>query len=213
MKIYYPGTQFITEKIAKFGEPGSDIFANPILQKNNGKAFEEYFFCVCNWLNIFGYHAHFNHSKRAPVTYEVIDGEPFDCEIFCNSAIHCIDVKENFSNADNWCFSRTKTETLLREVINLSNCNYEQYTEAYFLVYFGKDGKYQNKIIRFDVDIIRNALLSGEKVISAEKGKLWTIYKFMAKPVWTSTYQTYSKKTQNEFDLLLKKIHEARFRV
>lgn len=214
MKIHSLSETSFLRRIKEIGEPGSERFANPIFlrpqsnNKDNGKQMEDYMYFVCSCFVTFGYQAHLHHSKKilrenrnkdGISTQELIsiDGEPFDCEIIFNG-FHFIDVKENFTDAECWNFwsfgSKKQLTSLHDEIINLSSCQGQKGAQAYFLVYFGKEGsKYQNKIIRFEVDLVRDYFFAGKNIIPAEKGKIWTIYDIMPRSEFQENYIRYGK--------------------
>ncbi len=79
-----------------------------------------------------------------------------------HGVIHCFDAKE--CAAKSWSLKNAK----LTQINSL--CMWQNNgSQAYFLVWF----KAVNKIIRFDVDVIKSALINGRKSLKPDEGKLW----------------------------------------
>jgi penicillin-binding protein-related factor A (putative recombinase) len=117
---------------------------------------------LCEWINNHGGHAHKNHAQRT-VDGVYKAGEPFDYEIFYHGKVRCFDAKE--CKAAAWSLSNAK----LLQVKNLLQCA-DNGADAFFLVYFYPS----EKLIKFDVRAVRNAMAAGEKSLRAERGEEWT---------------------------------------
>lgn len=126
-----------------------------------GFEFENELNRVAKYLNSIGIHMHKNHARRTE-SGVYIEGEPFDYEVISSGVIHCFDAKECTAKA--WNLSNAK----LSQLNNLLVCQ-KNGAQAYFLVWF----KVFNKIIRFDVDFIKSALIDGKKSLKPEEGKIW----------------------------------------
>ena len=126
-----------------------------------GFEFENELNKVSKYLNSIGVHMHKNHAKRTESGI-YLEGEPFDYEVISHGTIHCFDAKECSSTA--WSLKNAKLSQLNAMLMCQKNG-----AQAYFLVYF----KEQNKIIRFDVDVIKAALIAGKKSIKPEEGQEW----------------------------------------
>lgn len=115
---------------------------------------------VLNYLNRIGIHGHKNHANRTQDgTY--VEGEPFDYEVISHGQTFCFDTKE--CNADAW---NLKTNAKLAQVKNLFDAA-ENGAEAFFLVWFAK----VNKIIRFDIYKVKEALETGVSSLKPEEGE------------------------------------------
>ena len=126
-----------------------------------GFEFENELNRVSKYLNSIGVHMHKNHALRTQSgTY--LEGEPFDYEVISNGVVHCFDAKECATKS--WNLSNAK----LSQLNNMLVCQ-KNGAQAYFLVWF----KITNQIIRFDVDIIKQALMDGRKSLKPEEGQLW----------------------------------------
>ena len=214
MKILYPFPDNETS-LDIYGVPGSDDFMKvTIVPARNGQAFEAYLNYVCNWLNVFGYHAHKNHSKWDNDRNLFVDGEPFDYEIFWGARVQCFDAKEHLSveYPDCWQIRYTGArgkkilKTLWLEICHLSRLQKNSIVDAYFLVYMHGIGK----IIKFNVETVRESLLSGEKILSASQGSEWTIYDLIPRLWWRIEYIKYCNHSQ-EFIQSANKIPIADF--
>lgn len=126
-----------------------------------GFEFENELNRVCKYLNSIGIHMHKNHARRT-VNGVYLEGEPFDYEVIADGVIHCFDAKE--CAAKSWSLKNAK----LNQLNNLLVCQ-KNGAQAYFLVWF----THENKIIRFDVDVIKQALANGKKSLRPEEGKIW----------------------------------------
>lgn len=115
---------------------------------------------VLNYLNSIGIHGHKNHANRAQDGTR-IEGEPFDFEVISHGKTYCYDTKE--CNADAW---NLKTNAKLAQVKNLYDAA-ENGAEAFFLVWFAK----VNKIIRFDIYTVKEALEKGVSSLKPEDGE------------------------------------------
>ena len=88
-----------------------------------------------------------------------VNGEPFDAIIISKGKTYCFDLKESQSEK----FSLLNAK--LHQVKYLKICQ-DNGAESFFLVYF-----YTSKIlIRFDIDVIINALTLKQKTLTADKG-------------------------------------------
>ena len=108
-----------------------------------GYEFENELNRLAKYLDKIGVHMHKNHAKRTE-SGVYLEGEPFDYEVW------------NLNNAK------------LSQLHNMLVCQ-KNGAQAYFLVWF----RLSNKIIRFDVDLIQQALAEGKKSLCEEDGKLW----------------------------------------
>ena len=126
-----------------------------------GFEFEKELNRLSKYLNSTGVHMHKNHANRTESGIW-LEGEPFDYEVISNGVIHCFDTKE--CAGERWSLKNAK----LNQLNNLLACS-NNGAEAYFLVWFKKF----NKIIRFDVELIKNALIQGIKSLKPEEGKIW----------------------------------------
>ena len=116
---------------------------------------------VSKYLNSIGVHMHKNHARRTESGL-YLEGEPFDYEVIANGVIHCFDAKECM--AKSWNLKNAK----LSQLNNLLVCQ-KNGAQAYFLVWF----RNENKIIRFDVNVIKQALIDDKKSLKPEEGQLW----------------------------------------
>ena len=126
-----------------------------------GAEFENELNRLSNYLNSIGVHMHKNHAKRT-ISGIYLEGEPFDYEIIINGVIHCFDAKE--CAAGTWNLSNAK----LSQLNNLLVCQ-NNGAQAYFLVWFKK----KNKIIRFNADVVKNAIDNGKKSLTPKEGFVW----------------------------------------
>ena len=126
-----------------------------------GFQFENELNRVSKYLASIGIHMHKNHARRTESGL-YLEGEPFDYEVLVNGHLHCFDAKE--CAAKSWNLSNAK----LSQLNNLLMCQ-KNGAQAYFLVWF----RAYNKIIRFDVDIIKLALINGKKSLKPEEGETW----------------------------------------
>ncbi|MBR2209757.1 MAG: Holliday junction resolvase RecU [Synergistaceae bacterium] len=126
-----------------------------------GFEFENELNRVSKYLASIGVHMHKNHAHRTESGI-YIEGEPFDYEVIVNGRVICFDAKE--CAAKSWNLSNAK----LNQVNSLCMCR-KNGAEAYFLVWF----KAINKIIRFDIEIVKDALINGKKSLKPEEGKIW----------------------------------------
>jgi penicillin-binding protein-related factor A (putative recombinase) len=116
-------------------------------------------------LNSAGIHAHKNHAERT-VDGVYLSGEPFDYEVM-TSPLHCFDAKETQKAA--WPLSNAKPH----QVKNLLNCK-RHGAEAYFLVLFP-----EQKLRRFDVDYVVDAMKEGRKSLKSDDGEEWDWKQFL----------------------------------
>ena len=126
-----------------------------------GFEFENELNRVSKYLNSIGIHMHKNHARRTESGI-YLEGEPFDYEVISNGVIHCFDAKECASKT--WNLNNAK----LSQLNNMLVCK-KNGAQAYFLVYFREE----KKIIRFDVDVIKSALIAGKKSMKSEEGQEW----------------------------------------
>lgn len=116
---------------------------------------------VLKFLESLGVHGHKNHARRtADGAY--IEGEPFDYEVFSNGVLHCFDAKE--CAGDKWSLKNAK----LSQMDNLLKCAAHG-AEAFFLVYF----KTVRKLVRFNVQFVKEAMCSGKKSLGPDEGVDW----------------------------------------
>ena len=116
---------------------------------------------VAKYLASQGVHMHKNHAHRTQSGL-YLEGEPFDYEVISNGVIHCFDAKECASKS--WNLSNAK----VNQLNNLLICQ-KNGAQAYFLVWFRE----VNKIVRFDADIVKAALVQGKKSLTPKEGKIW----------------------------------------
>lgn len=126
-----------------------------------GFEFENELNRVSKYLNSVGVHMHKNHANRTNEGV-YLEGEPFDYEVISKGKIHCFDAKE--CATARWSLSNAK----LSQVNNLVACA-RNGAQAYFLVWF----KETNKIIRFDAELVKSALINGKKSLKPEEGLKW----------------------------------------
>ena len=127
-----------------------------------GYEFENELNRLAKYLNSIGVHMHKNHAKRTE-SGVYLEGEPFDYEVLKGGGeLHVFDAKE--CNSKRWNLNNAK----LSQLHNMLVCQ-KNGAQAYFLVWF----RLSNKIIRFDVDLIQQALADGKKSLCEEDGKLW----------------------------------------
>ena len=126
-----------------------------------GHNFEAELDRLSKYLNANGVHMHKNHAKRTEQGV-YLEGEPFDYEVFSHGVIHCFDAKECASSR--WNLKNAK----LSQLNNLLMCQ-KNGAQAYFLVWY----KEKNLIIRFDAELIKEALKSGKKSLTPEDGEQW----------------------------------------
>jgi penicillin-binding protein-related factor A (putative recombinase) len=108
-----------------------------------------------------GVHGHKNHARRtAEGAY--LEGEPFDYEVLSDGVLHCFDAKE--CAGDKWSLKNAK----LSQVDNLLKCAAHG-AEAFFLVYF----KTVRKLVRFNVQFVKEAMCSGKKSLGPDEGVSW----------------------------------------
>ena len=126
-----------------------------------GITFEKRLNELSKQLNLQGVHMHKNHALRS-FKGAYLEGEPFDYEIIAGGCFHCFDAKECASKR--WSLRNAK----LSQLNNLLNCAHNG-AEAYFLVWF----KLTDHIIRFDADLVQQALNNGKKSLTEEDGVIW----------------------------------------
>lgn len=126
-----------------------------------GHEFEAELNRVSKYLNANGIHMHKNHARRTEQGV-YLEGEPFDYEVISGGVIHCFDAKE--CSGTRWNLSNAK----LNQLNNLLVCQ-KNGAQAYFLVWY----RNVNKIIRFDVDLVKQKLAEGKKSLIPEEGKKW----------------------------------------
>lgn len=122
---------------------------------------------IINYLNNNGVHAHKNHAKRTQDGV-YLEGEPFDYEVISNGKTFCFDAKE--CHANKW---NLKTNAKLSQVKNLLDAA-DNGAEAFFLVWFAE----QNKIVKFDIHYVQEAMAKGTSSLKAEDGEgfEWRIF-------------------------------------
>lgn len=116
---------------------------------------------VLSYLSTLGIHGHKNHVRRT-AEGQYLEGEPFDYEVFVNGTVHCFDAKE--CAGDKWSLKNAK----LSQVDNLLKCAAHG-AEAFFLVYF----KTVRKLVRFNVQFVKEAMCSGKKSLGPDEGADW----------------------------------------
>ena len=126
-----------------------------------GHNFEAELDRLSKYLNANGVHMHKNHAKRTEQGV-YLEGEPFDYEVFSHGVVHCFDAKE--CAGSRWNLKNAK----LSQLNNLLMCR-KNGAQAYFLVWY----KARNLIIRFDAELIKEALKSGKKSLTPEDGEQW----------------------------------------
>jgi penicillin-binding protein-related factor A (putative recombinase) len=111
-----------------------------------------------------------SHSKRmANGTY--LQGEPFDYLILARGKMICFDAKE--CHGDRW---NLKTNAKLSQVENLLLCKANG-ADSFFLVLFVP----QYKLVKFDVEMVRDAVIRGQKSFTSREGELWQ-WEYLLKP-------------------------------
>ena len=126
-----------------------------------GFEFENELNRVAKYLNSSGVHMHKNYPHRTNEGL-YLEGEPFDYEVISHGKIHCFDAKECAETR--WNLSNAK----LNQINNLLACA-RNGAQAYFLVWFRKT----NKIVRFDAELVKSALMNGKKSLKPEEGLKW----------------------------------------
>ena len=126
-----------------------------------GYEFENELNRLSKYLNSIGIHMHKNHAKRTE-NGVYLEGEPFDYEVLKDGELHVFDAKE--CAGKRWSLSNAK----LSQLNNMLVCR-KNGAQAYFLVWF----RLSNKIIRFDVELIQQALIDGKKSLTETEGKTW----------------------------------------
>ncbi len=126
-----------------------------------GFEFENELNRVSKYLNANGTHMHKNHARRTEQGI-YLEGEPFDYEVLTKGTLHCFDAKE--CSGDRWDLKNAK----LSQLNNLLVCR-KNGAQAYFLVWFRKG----NRIVRFDAELVKQALMKGRKSMKPEEGKSW----------------------------------------
>ncbi len=126
-----------------------------------GFEFENELNRVSKYLNANGIHMHKNHARRTEQGI-YLEGEPFDYEVLNKGKLHCFDAKE--CSGDRWNLKNAK----LSQLNNLLVCR-KNGAQAYFLVWFRK----LNKIIRFDAETVRQALIAGQSSLTPKEGTKW----------------------------------------
>ena len=116
---------------------------------------------LSKYLNASGVHMHKNYARRTQ-SGQYLEGEPFDYEVISHGAIHCFDAKE--CAGSRWNLKNAK----LNQLNNLLVCQ-KNGAQAYFLVWY----KNENIVIRYDVDLIKQKLISGKKSLTPEEGEKW----------------------------------------
>lgn len=106
-------------------------------------------------------HGHKNNALRLVGSGQTVKGEPFDYEIFAPSKVHCFDVKE--CAGERW---NLKTNAKPAQINALIQCE-RSGAECYFLVYFIQ----KNKVVKFPVKQVLNAMKAGVKSFSADEGR------------------------------------------
>ena len=126
-----------------------------------GYEFENELNRLAKFINSRSGHMHKNHANRTEAgTW--LEGEPFDYEILLKGKLYCFDAKE--CSKGRWSLQNAK----LNQLNNLLACK-KNGAEAYFLVWFKKI----NKIIKYDAELVKQALIDGKKSLTPEEGSLW----------------------------------------
>ena len=126
-----------------------------------GYQFENELNRVAKYLSSIGIHMHKNHAHRTE-SGVYLEGEPFDYEVIAHGTIHCFDAKE--CAAKSWNLSNAK----LNQLNNLIMCQ-KNGAQSYFLVWFRE----RNLFIRFEADVVQQALINGKKSLTPEEGIKW----------------------------------------
>lgn len=131
------------------------------ISMRRGFEFEAELNRVSKYLNANGIHMHKNHARRTEQGI-YLEGEPFDYEVISGGVIHCFDAKECVGRR--WNLSNAK----LSQLNNLLVCQ-KNGAQAYFLVWY----RSENKIVRFDAEVVKQKLAEGQKSLIPEEGKKW----------------------------------------
>lgn len=116
---------------------------------------------LAQFINSRGGFMHKNHANRTEAgTW--LEGEPFDYEILLKGKLYCFDAKE--CSARRWNLKNAK----LNQLNNLLLCE-KNGAESFFLVWF----KQINKIIKYDAELVKQALIDGKKSLTPEEGAVW----------------------------------------
>jgi penicillin-binding protein-related factor A (putative recombinase) len=135
------------------------------MRAQRGRFLEAQIESLLNYLNSNGIHAHKNYAHRT-IEGVFLSGEPFDYEIFTNP-VHVFDAKE--TQQITWNLQNAKPH----QIKHLLDCK-NHGAEAYFLVLF------QNQDFRrFDVDVVRQALIDGRKSLGKDEGTTWNYQQFL----------------------------------
>jgi len=103
-----------------------------------------------------------NHAKRmANGTY--IQGESYDYLILARGKTLCFDAKE--CHKDRWNLT---TNAKLSQVENLLLCKANG-ADSFFLVFF----VHESKLVKFDVEMVRDAVIRGQKSLTSHEGGIW----------------------------------------
>lgn len=116
---------------------------------------------VLKYLNSIGIHAHKNHPKRTD-DGKYLEGEPFDYEVISHGRVYTFDAKE--CQRKKWNLQNAKP----KQIKHLLNCKH-QGADSFFLVYFFP----ANKLIKFDVELVRQRIADGIKSLSPGEGVKW----------------------------------------
>lgn len=125
-----------------------------------GHEFETWLGRLQNYLLSIGVHMHKNYPRRS-IDGTFISGEPFDYLAIRDGETHCFDAKE--CEGKRWSLKNAKFE----QVDALCRCA-KNGAQAYFLVLFKPD-----RIVRFDAEQVKAALVGGKKSLGAEEGRGW----------------------------------------
>ena len=126
-----------------------------------GHEFENELNRVSKYLASIGIHMHKNHPRRTEQGM-YLEGEPFDYEVISHGKVHCFDAKE--CSSPRWSLKNAK----LSQLNNLLVCQ-KNGAQAYFLVWFRESGQ----IVRFDAELVKQALSEGRKSLKPEEGTKW----------------------------------------
>ena len=131
------------------------------MRQERGKHLEREIDRLISWLDEQGIHGHKNHVKRTEGGV-YLEGEPFDYEVFCNGKFAAFDAKE--CHERRWNLANAKLSQI-RHLLNLRKHG----ADAFFLVYFAQS----KRLVKFDVELVRKAIASGAKSLTADEGSDW----------------------------------------
>ena len=143
-----------------------------------GKDFEDNIKALIKDLNALGIHGHKNNPLRV-MNGAVIEGEPFDFEIFLPHAVHVFDTKECATPTCRWHIgqftgSNQNNRRLQAQTERLLQCGANTYCRAYFLVHFIQ-ATGNHKYIMFTPQTVLTAIEEGRKFLTWKDGAEWSI--------------------------------------